>query len=214
MAIGMIKAVIFDVDGVLLDSFEANLIFFQHLMTISGYRPPTRDEFPELFHLSMWDVIRTLTGLSSEEEIRKIWEVGRSRVGYDVGLLRMPEGAEETVKTLSLVYPLAIVTSRIRESVFESPQLAKLQPYFPVIVSFQDTVNRKPHPEPLLLAAKRLSVAPQESVYIGDVENDLKAAKAAGMKVIIYSKNKFDEADFCTSSFEALPALIAIVISI
>lgn len=205
----MIKAVIFDIDGVLLDSFEANLNFFQNLMTASGYPPPTREEFPALFHLSMWDAIRTLTRLSSEEDIRKIWEVGRSRVGYDVGLLRMPEGAEKTIKVLSRDYSLAIVTSRIRESVYEAPQLAALQPYFPVVISFQDTINRKPHPEPLLLAAKRLNVQPEASVYIGDVANDVKAAKAAGMKVIVYSRDHVDGADARTSEFAKLPELIA-----
>lgn len=207
----MIKAVIFDVDGVLLDSFEANLKFFQNLMTTAGYPPPTREEFPALFHLSMWDVIRTLTRLSSEEEIQKIWEVGRSRVGYDVGLLRMPAGAAATIKVLSRDYSLAIVTSRIRESVYEAPQLSALQPYFPVVISFQDTINRKPHPEPLLLAAKRLNVQPEASVYIGDVANDVKAAKAAGMKAIIFSTNQVDGADFCTSTFAKLPELITLL---
>lgn len=205
----MIKAVIFDIDGVLLDSFEANLNFYQNLMRVSGYPPPVRDEFSTLFHLSMWDAIRVLTKSASEDEIRKIWEVGKSRVGYDTNLLRMPSDAEETVQVLSRDYLLAIVTSRVREGVFESPQMATLQPYFPVVISFQDTINRKPHPEPLLLAAKRLNVQPEASVYIGDVANDVKAAKAAGMKVIVYSRDHVDGADARTSEFAKLPELIA-----
>jgi phosphoglycolate phosphatase-like HAD superfamily hydrolase len=40
----MIKAVLFDIDGVLLDSFETNLKFFQDLLTKAGHRPPTREE--------------------------------------------------------------------------------------------------------------------------------------------------------------------------
>ena len=84
-----------------------------------------------------------------------------------------------------------------------------MQKYFRVAISYQDTINHKPHPEPLLLATKKLKVEPEESVYIGDVENDIKAGKAAGMKVIIYSKNQFSNADLCTSSFKKLPELIA-----
>jgi len=106
-------------------------------------------------------------------------------------------------------YLLGIVTSRIKESVYESPKLAKLEKYFKVAVSYQDTTNHKPHPEPLLFAAQKLGAKPEECVYIGDVENDIKAARAAGMKVIIYSKNKFDQADACTSSFIKLPELIS-----
>lgn len=206
----MIKAIIFDIDGVLLDSFEANLKFFQDLMNNTGYRPPTREEFPAIFHLSMMDAIKTLTKSNSEEEIKRIWEMGRSReVGYDLGLLAMPEGAEKVVEVLSKNYQLGIVTSRIKESVYESPKLAKLKKYFKVTVSYEDTTNHKPHPEPLLLAAQKLGVESEECIYIGDVENDIKAARTAGMKVIIYSKNNFPQADICTTSFIELPELIA-----
>src|SRR3989304_7052157 len=110
----MIKAVIFDIDGVLLDSFEANLKFFQDLMIKFGYPPPTKEEFPPIFHLNMWNAIRVLTKSDSEEEIKKIWEAGGSReIKYPTELLFMPESAEEEVKGLSKNYALAIVTNRI-----------------------------------------------------------------------------------------------------
>lgn len=205
----MIRAVIFDIDGVLLDSFEANLKFYQNLMTRSGYPSPTREEFPAIFHLSMWDAIKRLTGLNSEEDIRNIWEMGKSReVEYPLELLSVPTSAEQIIKILSKSYLLGIVTSRVKESVYEAPKLAKLQKYFKVAVSYDDTENHKPHPEPLLLAAQKLGVKPGESVYIGDVENDIKAARAANTKVILFSKNHLNGADAYTSSFEKLPELI------
>jgi|SRR3989344_553336 len=206
----MIKAAIFDIDGVLLDSFEANLKFFQDLMDRFGHRPPTRAEFPEIFHLSLWDAIKFVTKSESVEEIKKMWEAGRSReVAYHLELLAMPEGAESVIITLNKGYRLAIVTSRVNEAVYAAPQLARLKKYFSATVSYQDTANHKPHPEPLLLAAQKLGVMPEESVYIGDVSNDILAAKAAGMKVIIYSSNHLDGADFRTSTFTTLPELIA-----
>lgn len=206
----MIKAIIFDIDGVLLDSFEANLKFFQDLMIKTGYRPPTREEFITIFHLSMMDAIKELTKSDSGEEIKRIWEIGRSReVEYDVDLLKVPEGIGEVLEKLSKNYLLGIVTSRIKESVYESPKLAKLEKYFKGEVSYQDTKNHKPHPEPLLFAAEKLKVKPKECVYIGDVENDIKAARAAGMRIIIYSKNNFPQADACTNLFINLPKLIS-----
>ncbi len=205
----MIKAVIFDIDGVLLDSFEANFKFYQNLMARSGYPPPTRKEFPEIFHLSMWDAIKKLTGLNSEEDIKHIWEMEESReVEYPLELLSIPTGAERIIEELSTNYSLGIATSRVKESVYEAPKLAKLQKYFKVAVSYDDTANHKPHPEPLLLATEKLGIKPEESVYIGDVENDVKAARAANMKVILYSKNQLHGADARTSSFEKLPELI------
>jgi pyrophosphatase PpaX len=205
----MIKAVIFDIDGVLLDSFEANLKFFQDLMIRAGYNPPTRKEYPNYFHLTMWNAITKLTGLTSEDEIKKIWEIGKNReIRYPVELLKIPEGAEAVIDFLSHDYKLAIVTSRVRNGVYESPELATMQKYFSVVLTCEDTTNHKPHPESLLLAAQKLGIKPEEAIYIGDVENDLKAARAAGMKIIIYSINALPDANACTSIFKDLPELV------
>jgi len=205
----MIKAVIFDVDGVLLDSFEANLKFFQDLMTYSGFRPPTAEEYSQLFHLSVWDLIKELTGLSLESDIKKIWDLADNRtVRYPVELLKTPDNIEAVILGLGKDYLLGVVTSRIGNSVYEAPELAKLEPHFLVTISYEDTINHKPHPEPLLLAAQKLGVEPGEAVYIGDAENDVKAARAAGMKVIFYSQETTKDADACTSSFASLPELI------
>ena len=185
----MIKAVIFDVDGVLLDSFEANFKFFQNLMYHTGHPLPTREDFSGLFHMTMWDAIKHLTDLSDEQDIQKIWEVAKSReVAYPIELLAIPDGAEPVIRTLQKTYTLGIVTSRIRESVFEAPALAKLKDCFKVVVSYTDTQNHKPHPEPLILATQKLGVLPEECVYIGDAATDVQAAHTAGMKIIGYSK--------------------------
>ena len=68
----MVKAVIFDVDGVLLNSFEANLKFYQNLAHKIGVPLPTREQFQKLFHLSMYDVIKILTQSDSEDKIKRI----------------------------------------------------------------------------------------------------------------------------------------------
>lgn len=206
----MITAVLFDIDGVLLDSFEANLKFYQDLLVKAGHKPPTREEFPKFFHLSMMAFIRAQLKSSPDEEIQRVFALGQSRAArYPVELLTMPDGAEQVIAALGKKYKLGIVSSRIRNSIFEAPGLARLKRHFQVAVSFEDTKNHKPHPDPLLLAAKKLKVDPKDCVYIGDMENDLLAARAAGMKIIIYSKDRFPHADACTSSFAELPGIIA-----
>jgi HAD superfamily hydrolase (TIGR01549 family) len=206
----MIKAVIFDIDGVLLDSFEANFKFFQDLMIKAGYQPPTREKMREIFHFSLLAAIKELSQSTDEEEIARINKMGASRnVSYDLSLLKMPAGAGEVIKKLHDQYPLGIVTSRIRTSVYEFPKLAGLKKYFSVVVSYEDTARHKPYPDPLLLAAEKLDAAPKDCVYIGDVANDIAAARAAGMKIIIYSAKEFIEADAFTPSFKELSGLIA-----
>ncbi len=206
----MIKAVIFDIDGVLLDSFETNLKFFQDLMIRFGYTPPTRETYLKLFHLTMRTTIGILANTSAEEEIEKIWNAGRMReVPYHAELLRIPDGARETLDILRGQYALGIATSRVKESLHSSPQIVELQKYFLAVVAFQDTERHKPYPDPLLFVAEKLGVRPEECVYIGDVENDILAARAAGMKAVVYSQHQFDTADACTSDFRALPNIIA-----
>lgn len=205
----MIKAVLFDVDGVLIDSFVANWTFFQDLMIRFGYKPPTQEQYKGMFHLSMKDAIVALTHLTDEDEIHKIWDAGRSRkVSYHTELMTLPADAKETIQMLAKKYLLGIVTSRVKEGVYEAPQLAELKPLFKTTVTYQDTVNHKPHPEPLLLAAKHLGVAPAAAVYVGDAQTDMRAAKSAGMKFIAYT-NPALEADAHVQSFGQIPDFVA-----
>ncbi len=203
----MIKAIIFDVDGVLVDSFEANFKFFQELFTKTGYKPPTREEYKKLFAKSLKDVIQTVTN-ESEEKVQEIWELGASRgVPHDVNLMKMPVDADKIIKQLSKSYQLGLVTSRIREYLFEAPQLAELKNYFKVAVTYEDTVKHKPDPEPLLLAVEQFGIKPDEAVYIGDADSDVKAARDAGMKIISFPK-KLEGADLSFSNFSELQEVI------
>lgn len=205
----MIKAVVFDIDGVLIDSFDANLKFFQDLLAKAGYNPPTKEKYLPIFHLSMFDVVKDLTKLSSDKEISRIWKIGISpEFKYPNHLLKAQKDLEKTIRKLKQEYLLGIATSRVKEGIGRVPILSQLQKHFQATVSYEDTVNHKPHPEPLLLACTKLNVNPSEAVYIGDVENDLIAGKAAGMKVIVFSQKKYKDADAVTSQFGKLPEII------
>ena len=76
--------------------------------------------------------------------------------------------------------PLGLVTNK--PTAFVAPLLEALDiaKYFSVIVGGDDVQNKKPHPEPLLLVAKRLEIEPAELLFVGDSRNDIQAAQAAG----------------------------------
>ena len=76
--------------------------------------------------------------------------------------------------------PLALVTNK--PTPFVAPLLDSLDiaKYFTVVIGGDDVQNKKPHPEPLLLVAEKLSLAPAELLFVGDSRNDIQAAKAAG----------------------------------
>jgi pyrophosphatase PpaX len=206
----MLKAVIFDVDGVLIDSFEANLKFYENLFKAVGYISITRERYRQTFHHSMEEVIREVIKSNNEAEVVRIWEYAKNHRSqlYPYEFTKTPDGYRPVIVKLSRKYKLGIVTSRIRDSVFKIPQFAKLEKYFSDAVYFEDTQKHKPDPEPLLLSAQRLNFKPAEMVYIGDMESDLTAARAANMKIILYSKIKLPGADAIASDFSRLPDLI------
>jgi HAD superfamily hydrolase (TIGR01549 family) len=200
----MIKAVIFDVDGTLLNSFEANFILFQKLMEAAGYPLPTGEEYKSIFHRTLHDAIQILAHTNDEKETKRIQDFIEK---IDVPPATFSEGVSEVVKTLNEKYLLAIVTSRIKAYAFESP-LNTLEHYFKIAVTYEDTELHKPDPEPLLLAAKQLNIEPSECVYIGDVRSDFDAAQAAKMKFILYSQETAEWTSMHTNNFTELPNLI------
>lgn len=203
----MIKAVIFDIDGVLLDSFEANYAFYKALIKKLGYKPPTRSRYKKIFHMPMWGVIKSLTGETNEKKLKEFWNVGK-RMKYPLNLAKLPIHSVETVKRLSKEYRLAIVTARIKQGVKILFKLSKLNKYFEIVVGYENFTHPKPHPESLLTALKLLKLKSSEAVYIGDTNSDILAAKAAGMKIILYSKKKLKGADYYFTSFKQLPKII------
>jgi len=157
----MIKAVVFDIDGVLIDSLDANFKFFADLMNKFGYGFMKPEEYTPLFHLPMKDIIRHVTQSNNEEEIEKIWLSGKAReVPYPNELIKTPKNLEETLGKLSKNYVLAIVTSRSRVGIYSVPQLEKIRQYFKTDVAYEDTKNHKPYPDPLLLVAEKLRINP------------------------------------------------------
>lgn len=206
----MIKAILFDIDGVLIDSYDANQKFLDDLLKKAGYLGMPRGGYKKHFHATLMDIIRDVTRSSSETEIKRIWDMGNTRkVPYPVHLVKMPREVPKVIHKLSKKYKLGLVTNRVKNGVFEIPKLAALQKYFSIDIAFEDTTNHKPHPEPLLFAATQLGVSVKECIYIGDLETDIEAAKAAHMKIIICSKDKFGSADGYTKSFSGLPKIIA-----
>ncbi|MBZ7618021.1 phosphoglycolate phosphatase [Klebsiella michiganensis] len=110
--------------------------------------------------------------------------------------------------------PLALVTNK--PTPFVAPILASLDiaKYFTVVIGGDDVKNKKPHPEPLLLVAEKLGLAPAELLFVGDSRNDIQAAKAAGCSSIglTYGYNygepiSLNEPDYIFDQFnELLPA--------
>ena len=80
---------------------------------------------------------------------------------------------------------LACVTNKPREFTLDLLERVGLVEYFEVVISGDDTVEKKPHAAPVLAACERLDVSASDAVMIGDSENDLLSARAAGCRAIL-----------------------------
>lgn len=205
----MIKAVIFDIDGVLMNTLAANVKFFQNLMIKNGYAPPSHEEYKKLYHLPMIDAIRQLTKSTDEKKIQRIFTMGANReVPYPIELVSSPVKMKDTIAILAKKYVLGIVTNRIKKSVFALQNMKEIEKYFQYAIALEDIKNPKPDPEGLLLICKKTHIEANEAVYIGDSKTDLQATQAIGMKFILFPKGDIEGAGISTNNFKELPKII------
>jgi HAD superfamily hydrolase (TIGR01509 family) len=182
---GVPQAVIFDLDGVLLDSEQRWNEVKEALVREAG--GTWAEEAP-----------RTMMGMSSPEwsaylrdELRvplALEEINadvvrRMQDGYAAGLPLLP-GAVETVRRLADRWPLGLASSSNREIIDVFLDASGLRDAFGATVSSEEVARGKPAPDVYLAAAERLGFAPERCVAIEDSANGLRAAAAAGMPVI------------------------------
>lgn len=181
----MIQAVVFDLDGVLLQSEEVWDDVRERYVRERGGR---YDE----------EVQRAMMGMSAPEWSRFLHEeagvpdapetinrdvVERMLEAYRRELPLLP-GAKEVVRRAAAAFPLALASSSNR-AIFEAAlELAGLTACFRATVSSEEVARGKPAPDVYLEAARRLGVAPEACAAVEDSHSGIASAKAAGMRVI------------------------------
>jgi HAD superfamily hydrolase (TIGR01509 family) len=181
----MPAAVIFDLDGVIMDSEQRWNGAKEALVRETGGR--WREEAPSVMmgmSSSEWaaylrdelDVPMHVDQISREV-------VRRMEDGYRKALPLLP-GAGEAVRSLAARWPLGLASSSNREIIDLVLELTRFGEEFRVTVSSDEVERGKPAPDVYLEAARRLAVEPARCVAIEDSSNGLRSAHAAGMAVI------------------------------
>lgn len=207
-----IEAVVFDLDGVIVDSEHVWDEARQRLAEERGGRwheHASRDMMgmssPE------WSrYMRDVVGLPDEpEEINA--EVVRRLVAVYREELPLLDGAVEAVESLAERWPLGLASSSNRELIDLVLRESGLDRWFVATVSSEEVPRGKPAPDVYLEAARRLGTAPGRCAAVEDSENGIRSAKAAGMRVVAIPNPQYAPADDALALADTvLPAVAAL----
>lgn len=169
--------VIFDLDGTIIDSEKPAFEIARAVLPKFG-KNLSQKELNYLKGKPWLYVLKEMfpdDGQEIYDEILVEWD----RVNPKI---TMYDGMHETLSALqNLGIDLGIVSSKGTEYIVKDLEDLSIRSYFETVVGQRDTYRHKPYPDPLILAAKLMDVAPSNCIYIGDQESDIIASRSAGM---------------------------------
>mgnify|MGYP001609081824 FL=1 len=182
MNVNHISGVIFDLDGTLVDSYQAIYLGFQYTYTQMGLTPLSYDEVKNRVGHSLQDIFLELP---DEQKVVQAITLFRQKYQevYRTQTHLLPDAKEVLTKLHSRGIKLSVATNklgRFSRDILEHLQVGNL---FSAIIGEGDVTNNKPNPEMLYLAIKKMGVPNQEAVLIGDSHIDIQAALNAGIRV-------------------------------
>ncbi|MGG3737374.1 pyrophosphatase PpaX [Aeribacillus pallidus] len=175
-----ITTLLFDLDGTLIDTNELIISSFIH--TLNHYYPDQykREDVLPFMGPPLADTFMKIDSERVDEMIERYRKYNLEN--HDL-LVKEFDGVYETIQALhEQGYKMAIVSTKIRDTVIKGLRLTKLDKFFDVVVGLDDVKHAKPDPEPLQKALQQLSSTPDEALMIGDNSHDILGGKNAGTK--------------------------------
>ena len=201
------RAVLWDLDGTLVDSGELHWIAWRDAMAAEGV-PITREMFEATFGWKNDPILRKWLGNDASEERKLAIADGKERAYRaalrKAGLAPLP-GAREWVERLHADgWRQAICSSAPRANIEAVLEVTSLAHDFEVIVAAEDVTLGKPDPQVFLTGARKLGVDPARAIVVEDAEAGVEAARRAGMKSIGVNPKITLAADLAVRSLEEL----------
>ncbi|MBV5312726.1 MAG: HAD family phosphatase [Prolixibacteraceae bacterium] len=213
----MIKAIIFDMDGVLVDSepFHIEIEKQQFLMNQLSITNEEHHRYMGVATKVMWEQIAERHSLNaSVEELTEQNRIESIRFFTEVKEIPVMPGLIDLLEKLQQKkYPMAVASSSFPEIIELILERTGIRKYFHVVVSSQEAGKSKPEPDVFLLAARKLKVMPNDCMVVEDSKNGIKAAQAAGMSCVAYQSHGVDpqsqkEADAVVKSYAQLGMML------
>ena len=181
---GEVKAVLFDLDGVLVDSIHAWFHIVNDTLKHYGYRPFNFSYFRKNFGTSIEQDAKENYGGRNPEEIADFYD---QRFKDHINKVKLFKEAIPALKTLKKrKIRLALITNSTKLITYSILKHFKIKEYFDAIVTCEDVNHGKPAPDLAIEACRKLKVKPINSILIGDTKFDMIAGKRAGCVTVGY----------------------------
>ena len=204
------KAVIFDMDGTLVDTTNADFLAWRKLF--SQYNKKlTFSEYIPLLGIKSVQVVKDFLPVKNDEEVQ--FALTKKLVFFheiisENGIYPVPFADVFLKRVKQYNIPVALATSSRRAKMKMVLEKLDLLICFDAVVTGGDVKNGKPAPDIFLKTAEKLSVFPEDCIVFEDAANGVRAAKSAGMKCVALASHQtidsLQEADLIIDSFENL----------
>jgi HAD superfamily hydrolase (TIGR01509 family) len=186
-----IRCVIYDCDGVLFDSLEANTKLYNDLCALVG-RGPLREEELQYVHThTVFEALHFIFGKENDLEKKALEILKQKQVDLKnyIEYLKMEPHLLQALESLREKGILRVINTNRTTSMKYIMERYNLWPYFEMVVTALDVKNPKPHPESIEKIIQELNLNKEEAVFVGDSDVDQQTARSSGIKFIAY-KNK------------------------
>jgi pyrophosphatase PpaX len=198
-------ALLFDLDGTLVDSIELILSSARHAFVGFAGRAPTDEEWRATIGRPLQTVLLEYSRGDETESERLLGRYREYQLEHHDRLLHAYDGVVDTLRALSAAgHPLAIVTSKSDWLARQGLEYVGVSDLFPVLVGCDTCVNHKPHPEPVERALALLGAEPANALFVGDSPHDIQSGRAAGVYTVGATWGAFSQAEMAASGANVL----------
>lgn len=193
----MINTFLFDIDGTLLDTEEANLSALQQMLKKHYQIDKSIDNLEFALGIPAHKIMAELN-VPFERAVEH-WD---NQMPDFQHLVQVYNGIFDTIDALTNAQKiLGVVTSESKEEVVKLVYPYQVVQKFPYLITSSDTVKHKPEPDPILKALAVSKSTAESTIYIGDSIYDLKSAKSAGVKFGLARWGAHDRGQFLDADF-------------
>ena len=204
-----IELVVFDCDGVMFDTTNANMAYYNEILKHLGRPALTPEQFAYCHSHTADQSIAHLFDDARDIEKAQSYRKNMSYVPFLKYMVLEPF-LKPLLEALRPKYKTAIATNR-SDTMDQVLSEHRLEGYFDLVVSSIDVERPKPYPDPLIKILEQLKIKAKCALYVGDSEIDQMAAKAADVTFIAY-QNRSLSADFHIDSLKEMAAILDIKI--